>query len=744
MRILSIFSLLIFLSVQSITAQDFLSVPSANPQLFPKGMNLGTQKLLYQVDSIVYEYDTLSLPFVDDFSKDHFPTLIKDPANDSRVTTAKYYTILQNGQVYQGAGFVTFKTVKYTISASGDTVATDTNSPQIIQVFDIQKYPPTFTLETVYPPYTITDKDSVGIDTTFLTPLVVQDSITYYVADKDSTSFYLDRSAYHNYTMGFYPPTIGVATFDGLNQFGLPYNFDDITTNGNADYLTSVPINLAGTSDSTYFSFYYQAKGFALEGPEQEDSLSLEFYNTTTKRWGLVWQKQGLGPTAAADSFRQVILRVNPIFRSSGFQFRFRNKAKLTGAFDNWHIDYIYLDDNRRLTDTSQKDLSFVYKATSLLKQYEAMPVWHFKTDPSLYMADTVRLVVRNNHDGPLNVFNKIVIPDTNAMPASNFYIFPGASQFRQIPAFGNLNLNYPISFSYPSSAVDTIGVFKGGCDISFRPAPIETKDFILGNDTTFSRATLSNYYAYDDGSAEAGYGINAGSQGANKTFLAVRFDMPFQDTLGGVKMYFLPQQNDIRNQNFKLTVWSSLSPQGIIFQKEVSSKAIYGEMDGYITYFFDSLILVGPTFYVGFEKIGAISMNIGYDLNKNHRDKYAWSLNGINWNSPSNNILDGSIMLRPILRKKNFGVGVTERQVKKNASQLIVYPNPVSTSFQLAERRTNLVELQLFSFDGKLVKQYHADQDVYMIDDLPNGIYILQALDRAGRRSSSKIMISR
>lgn len=725
-------------------AQDYLAVPSSNPEFFPHGIEVNNDKIFFQQDTVVYDFNTRDLPFIDDFSKDHFPPLVKDPANDPRVTKSRFYAIRINGQVYNGAmGFVGDTTYTYGISLAGDTMSTIENPIQLIQYYDLSKYPPTFDLLNTYPPYNLFDTVGGGTDTSFLAATFVQDSIQYYVVEKDSTSFYLDRQACRSTSMGFYPPSIGVATFDGLNQFGLPYNFDDIAPNGRADNLTSVPIDLSGTSDSTYFSFYYQAKGFALDGPNQNDSLSLEFFNSTTQRWGLVWQKQGQAPTAPVDSFRQEIIRVEPQFRTADFQFRFRNRARLNGAYDNWHIDYIYLDDNRRKTDTAKKDISYVYPATSLLKEYEAMPVWHFKTNPALYMTDSVRLLVRNNFSGPLNVFNKIVIPDTIAN--NNYYIFPGASQFLQIQPFGSLSLTYPIDFTYPPSAVDTIGVFKGFCDIDFRPAPIETKDFIRGNDSTNSRAVLSNYYAYDDGSAEAGYGINTGSQGGNTSYLAVRFDMPFQDTLGGVQMYFLPQANDIRTQSFNLTVWSSLSPPTIVYQQEVRSRAIFDEKNAYISYFFDTLIVVGPTFYVGYQKIGQLSMNLGYDLNKNHRDKIAWSLNGVEWFAPSNNIRDGSVMLRPILRKKNFGVGIVKNTIQPNVvkESLRPYPNPTNRSFQLLEKPSGLRMLRLMSFDGRLVREFDPNSMEYSVQDLSKGMYILQGIGESGKTYSAKIMIA-
>ena len=51
-------------------SQDYLSVPSYNPALLEQESTL---KLSAQFDSLIYNFDTLSLPFVDDFSENHLP-----------------------------------------------------------------------------------------------------------------------------------------------------------------------------------------------------------------------------------------------------------------------------------------------------------------------------------------------------------------------------------------------------------------------------------------------------------------------------------------------------------------------------------------------------------------------------------------------------------------------------------------------------------------------------------------------
>ena len=57
---------------------------------------------------------------------------------------------------------------------------------------------------------------------------------------------WLDNDARINNTLPINVPTIGVATFDGLDETGYPYDFTSETSYGPADTLTSCPINLDG------------------------------------------------------------------------------------------------------------------------------------------------------------------------------------------------------------------------------------------------------------------------------------------------------------------------------------------------------------------------------------------------------------------------------------------------------------------------------------------------------------------
>jgi hypothetical protein len=162
------------------------------------------------------------------------------------------------------------------------------------------------------------------------------------------TAKWLDNSVYVNRDLPIAPITIGAATFDGVNANGYPYNFNaSAGSSGKADTLTSKPIDLHLPGDTTvYFSFYYQGGGRG-DWPNTPDSLVLEFKDSSavSAPWKHIWSTKGFASTGSDSTWKYVSIHITkPGFLSRGFQFRFCNYATLNGTFDNWHLDYVYLN----------------------------------------------------------------------------------------------------------------------------------------------------------------------------------------------------------------------------------------------------------------------------------------------------------------------------------------------------------------------------------------------------------------
>ena len=119
------------------------------------------------------------------------------------------------------------------------------------------------------------------------------------------------KSVWVNDGMGINPPSLNVATFDGLDSLGKPYNVNDVLAKGFADKLVSAPIrmDLLSAADRTriFISFFYEFHGNG-EPPDVGDLLSLSFKNSSGG-WEVIWSKENDG-TLSKDKFEQLIIPI--------------------------------------------------------------------------------------------------------------------------------------------------------------------------------------------------------------------------------------------------------------------------------------------------------------------------------------------------------------------------------------------------------------------------------------------------
>ena len=219
-------------------------------------------------------------------------------------------------------------------------------------------------------------------------------------------------SVFVNRTYPINPVSIGVATFDGLDEYGFARNFFQANPSAPSDTLLSQEIDLLAV-DTAYLMFYFQGKGIG-DSPQLNDSLVLEFFSNT-----LVWEQVWFSFGQSMQEFEKVIQIINePKFLHNAFQFRFRNYATISGNFDHWHIDYVKVDEFLNSDDTIKlNDVAFVYAAPSFLKTYEQMPWTHFKNNELAEMNDTAAVFLRNNGAG-INVDYQYNIYENNTLIA--------------------------------------------------------------------------------------------------------------------------------------------------------------------------------------------------------------------------------------------------------------------------------------------------------------------------------------
>ncbi|PJA07391.1 MAG: hypothetical protein COX70_06885 [Flavobacteriales bacterium CG_4_10_14_0_2_um_filter_32_8] len=551
-------------------------------------------------------------------------------------------------------------------------------------------------------------------------PFIDDFSQNYIFAD---ANLWQDMDVYINSNFPDNPITYGVATFDGLDSTGYPYDFTNPISWGIADYLTSQPIDLSSIIDSVYLSFYYQPQGNGNK-PESKDSLRLEFFRLADSSWVRVWGVAG----APNQPFKKVMIPVDTSFQNNAFQFRFVNWATLSGNVDHWNVDYVYLNDNRNYADTALNDVSFITNHHNMLKDYTAMPWSHYLTDTIGLMATAMDVTYRNNHSSTYAVFYEYQVIDANgAGPIVETYpILPASknvsaySNFTEPQAVYNVSPSFINDFTFPSDASQTkVFQIKNYFDIS-------PNDIKIDNDTVLSYQVFGSYYAYDDGSAEVGYGVQGiGSKLANQ------FTIKKNDTLTAFQIYFNPITNNLSAQTFRLKVWSSLSPEVVVYSQSASlfTSPIYSNTNEFLNYTLEvPQYLTAGTYYFGWEKISSEFLNVGWDVNTNTKTKVFYNAVGI-WQNASFN---GSLMLRPVFGSFPDPI-VSISEDTETEDNFIVFPNPTSQFINFNQKTSNneTYHIQLIDIYGKLIiETEYPFADKINIKDFTNGIYIIRIVN--------------
>ena len=510
-------------------------------------------------------------------------------------------------------------------------------------------------------------------------------------------------SVFVNRSYPINPPTIGVATFDGLNQFGRPYSINS-TIDGNADTLLSKAIDLSAIN-TAYFLFYYQPQGIG-DMPQIEDSIILEFLDNNLN-WNIIWKKEG---TSSFDFKKKVFLINSSDYLHNNFRFRFRNKATLSGNFDHWNLDYIKLDEfNTSLDTSSLNDMSFVYNISSYLKRYSQMPWSHFVNYENNELKDSINVFLRNNRSS-INV-------------GYQYDVYNKGSLVGHYPTLGNVRnetvLDYDSigNFLFSSPPVSVSSSFFNSNEVDSVTFYIKhiistsTGD-LKNNDTLRTFQRFYSTFSYDDGSAESAYGINV-----NGAKIAYQFKLNHPDTLRAVQMFFPEMLDSVSNLFFELTIWDDFQgkPGNILYSQDVNP--FHTENGNFHTYELNSPLGLSGTFYVGWKQTTDDVLNLGLDKNI-ISNNYMFYNSGSGWN---NSQFQGSWMIRPIVSTKEIFLSNNQ-----NREFVKIYPNPCTSKFTLSGIDNGI--LNIYSLQGKLIKNITIDSEsqFIFIDDLVPSVYIL------------------
>ncbi|MBQ8704575.1 MAG: T9SS type A sorting domain-containing protein [Bacteroidales bacterium] len=547
-------------------------------------------------------------------------------------------------------------------------------------------------------------------------------------------------------------PTVGVATLDALDADGRLYP-QATTSLFPADTLLSQPIVLDSLTpaDSVVFSFHYLPGGGygnmwerVGECPDPQDSLFLDFYRPQDSTWVTVWSRGGISVDTLMEhtgtAWQYVALPVadSAYFHTSAdslhrFCFRFRSYASLEsspkagkpGNGDYWHLDCVHLDRGRDIAaGPAVRDVAFAAPAPSMLRLYRAMPFRHYSASD---MADALEMKIANRYTSPLASHYAYAVYDT----------------------LGNGLHSYDGGFeNAPPQALQTIAAHaRPAVEFAFPPMT-EATDYLVVhtvregtggdafplNDTVRFRQRFADYYAYDDGSPENGYGLTST---AARLYLAYRFDLSAADTLAAVDLYFnctLDSGNTAIP--FYLTLWSvgdDGRPAEVLYcdeNRRLPRYASDAEPTGFVRYPLEAPVVVDGQVFVGFEQLGNDYLNLGFDRSMNTSDRI-WYLTGTEWQQ---SILSGSLMLRPA-----FGTAATAAVGTPQAMCSKVWPNPAS-EWVTVEGIPEGSRVELYDMQGRKVLATHSRQ--LATAGLPAGLYLIRMLTPDGDSHTAKLIV--
>jgi hypothetical protein len=578
-----------------------------------------------------------------------------------------------------------------------------------------------------------------------------------------------DATVFINDAYGINPPTKGVATFDILDGSGRVYRHVSSVSTG-ADTLTSQPIRLSPTDAGVFLSFAYQPKGMSDDAPERADSLTLQLY-APELGWVSAWhasldtlradtlkvlKEKYFLPTpydkisASADvttQFFKVIIGISDAkFLRAGFRFRFisyatRSSTDVLGRLGNcdiWSLDLVYLNKNRTAADTLLTDVAIARPVQKLLKEYSAMPWRHLKSSltaqrEQLISATSVAITYSVGNLGASATGFRTdfeITCVTGAATAQPKEHRGGANNIQADTArLYTFNLPPNDFLNTPLANADSVA-FEVKAILSDYTVNAGLMTELRANDTGMFRQEFFAYYAYDDGSAENGFGI-FGANAANAK-AAVKYFSYLRDTLSGVYIHFNSTQDSGSMQQFKLAVWGDKGgapDDEKVLYLEPNLSPQYSNLNSFAYYKLKRPVVVEGVFYVGWVQQASAMLNVGFDRNSSPANKMFVSTNGYTW---QRSVYDGqgALMVRPsFARRADYDPSTAAPSAQARLS-ISVYPNPVRDELTLSlpdNLRGAPLTLEIFTLSGQRVRYEALTSSVVNVSRLPQGAYLIR-----------------
>ena len=436
--------------------------------------------------------------------------------------------------------------------------------------------------------------------------------------------------------------------------------------------------------------------------------------------------------------FEQVMIPIRDLkYFQDNFYFRFYNYASIVNSSlpcdrsneDNWNIDFVYLNINRSINDINYPILTFSGQRPSFFNRYQSIPYRQYRINPNSAVRENLDINIANldgiDHEayyyykvdqiGGDQHYTRTLDPVIiHPYREAGFLNCPEYGESPACPYVGEL---FALSMWYDSVSYQ---VSHYVYDSTANPPMVDSMIYRLG---------MYNYYAYDDGIPELGYGLsNPGGK------FAVRFDINEYDTIQGVQMLFNHTLNDANNKYFDIVVWKDENgkPGDEIYRLSKRRPEWQEQIYRFSYYKFDETIALASAFYIGIEQMEGGLINIGFDASIDNSQYNFVNTNG-SWQQSSKL---GSLMIRPVVGASYY-IGLDEQE---SAPSLRLYPNPVNQVLHLEGDFENS-QISIYDLTGRKVYQDEYQHEI-SVSNLDNGLYFIHIITSEGQVINQKFII--
>ena len=571
------------------------------------------------------------------------------------------------------------------------------------------------------------------------------------------TEFWLDEDVYINRTFATDQPSLGVATFDGLDRNGRPYNSEGLN-----DRLTSTYLDLTQLSGNVYLTFWLQPKGLG-QSPEEDDYMVLEF-----KQQGGDWEviheffpeEMNLDTVPAGFFFP---FEVPNNFKHSAFQFRFSAYNSGNGIDDIWNLDYVWLSNEFVTFQSNITDVALTRVPAAFTTPYTSMPWRHFDGRAADFLPESYNTFLFNlDNDQALNAGAGVLrIAEANTgIQVLQTNLLDACCR----TVFANESIGYAQAFEGLGNAIDALGnaAFDAEPRLEFEVEYNLTDvtneqdgqgyESVASNNRAVTTTVFDNYFAYDDGTAENGVVVQEGDQ------VAVKYTTTVDDSLQAVQFNFPRIISNVSGQEFHLQVWvGELDDEPEIrmtFERPFYPSSYYDSLQAFTTYplFGDN----GPTavfipagdFYIGWEQVSPCDyldcIPVGFDRNSPAGSSALFFNNDDEgWQPFPEGFLSGSLMLRPVMgNERPLSSGTSSAEALD--LDLRLYPNPAQERAYIRIEGVRWPEdyrMQLVNPLGQVVLDQMLVRELGLNEFRP-GMYIVKVYDPATNRSLHRKLV--